>query len=95
MTGKSAKTPELATHHAPIGHEGIWHSKHPPLQYPAYLQNVRNALMRAGHSEAEAHQLAIGALRRWASGEGKVHPEVRQAARDALAAYEKERENHP
>ena len=95
MKGKSAQTPELAVHHAPIGHEGIWHSEHPPLQYPAYLQNVRNALMRAGHSEAEAHELAIGALRRWASGEGHVHPEVRQAAQAALAEYDRERAHHP
>ena len=95
MTGKSAQTPALATHHAPIGHEGIWHSENPPLQYPAYLQGVRNALIRAGHSVAEAHELAIGALRRWASGGGNVHPEVRQAARAALAEYDKERADHP
>jgi hypothetical protein len=92
---KSAQTPQLATHHAPIGHEGIWHSKHPPLQYPAYLQQVRNALIRAGHDEASAHAMAIGALRRWASGGGHVHDEVRQAARNALAEYEQEREHHP
>jgi hypothetical protein len=92
---KSAQTPELAARHAPIGHQGIWHSKNPPLQYPAYLQNVRNALMRAGHDEGEAHAMAIAALRRWASGGGHVHPEVREAARNALAEYEQEREHHP
>jgi hypothetical protein len=92
---KSARTPYLSTHHAPIGHEGIWHSKNPPLQYPAYLQSVRNALIRAGHSVSEAHAIALNALRRWASGEGHVHPEVRQAARDALAEYDQERERHP
>ena len=91
----SAQTPYLSTHHAPIGHEGIWHSEHPPLQYPAYLQQVRNALVRAGHDEASAHALAIGALRRWASGGGHVHQEVRQASQAALAEYEKEREHHP
>jgi 8-oxo-dGTP pyrophosphatase MutT (NUDIX family) len=92
---KSAQTPELATHHAPIGHEGVWGSKNPPLQYPPYLQNVRNALIQDGHSEAEAHELAIGALRRWAAGEGNVHPEVQQASRDALAEYDRERQHHP
>ena len=58
-------------------------------------QNVRNALIRAGHSESEAHAIALNALRRWASGEGHVHDEVRQAARAALAEYEQEREHHP
>jgi hypothetical protein len=95
VTGKSAQTPYLSAHHAPIGHEGVWGSKNPPLQYPSYLQHVRNALVRAGHSVAEAHEIAIGALRRWASGQGNVHPEVQQAARAALAEYDKEREHHP
>lgn len=92
---KSAQTPELAARHAPIGHQGIWHSKNPPLEYPPYYQNVRNALIRAGHSVSEAHAIALTALRRWASGEGHVHDEVRQAARAALAEYEREREHHP
>jgi 8-oxo-dGTP pyrophosphatase MutT (NUDIX family) len=92
---KSAETPYLASHHAPIGHEGIWHSKHPPMQYPAYYQQVRNALIRAGHSEAEAHAIALGALRRWASGGGHVHPEVRAAADAALAEYAQEQASHP
>jgi hypothetical protein len=91
---KSAETPSLAAHHAPIGRAGIWHSKNPPLQFPAYYQNVRNALIRAGHSESEAHAIALNALRRWAAGGGHVHDEVRQAARNALAEYEQEREHH-
>lgn len=37
MIEKSAETPELSTHHAPIGHEGVWHSEHPLMQLPAYL----------------------------------------------------------
>lgn len=37
MTEKSAKTPELSSTHAPIGHEGVWHSEKPPMQLPAYL----------------------------------------------------------
>lgn len=95
MAEKSAQTPELAAHHAPIGHEGIWHSKNPPLEYPAYYQNVRNALIRAGHSEGDAHAIALAALRRWAGGGGNVHPEVRQAAQAALAEYDRERASHP
>jgi hypothetical protein len=91
---KSAETPELSTHHSPIGHEGVWHSKHPPKQYPAYLQNVRNALMRAGHDEGSAHALAIAAIRRWAAGGDHVHPEVQAASQSALEEYERLQAHH-
>ena len=80
----SEKTPELSVTHAPIGHEGVWHSKKPPLQLPAYIQNIRNALMRSGHGEQEAHALAVAAVKRWAKGDLKwgkkrhVTPEVQQ-----------------
>jgi hypothetical protein len=92
---KSERTPELSTTHAPIGHEGVWHSEHPPMQLPAYIQNIRNALMRDGHSESDAHALAIGAVRRWASGGGNVTPEVRAASRLAVAEFEQLRVHHP
>jgi hypothetical protein len=98
---KSADTPRLSVEHHPIGHEGVWHSKHPPLQLPAYIQNVRNALMRAGHDESSAHAMAIAAVRRWASGEGawghkgKVTPVVREAAQRAVQEFEELRRNHP
>lgn len=40
-TGKSEQTPYLSSHHAPIGHEGLWHTpnkKHPKKeQLPAYI----------------------------------------------------------
>lgn len=98
---KSAETPELSTTHAPIGHEGLWHSKHPPLQLPAYIQNIRNALMRAGHGEQEAHALAVAAVERWAKGDlkwgphRKVTPEVQAASQRAVAEWEKLRADHP
>lgn len=101
---KSAETPYLSSHHAPIGHEGLWHTpnkKHPQKeQLPAYIQNVRNALMRAGHGEQEAHAMAIGAVKRWATGQGawghkgKVTPAVREAAQRAVAEWEKLKEEH-
>ncbi len=95
---KSAQTPELASHHAPIGHQGLWHtpSKKVPekQQLPAYIQNIRNALMRNGHDEQTAHAIAIGAVKRWASGRGKVHPEVRQASAAAVAEFEALRAAH-
>jgi hypothetical protein len=98
---KSEQTPELSTHHSPIGHEGVWHSKKPPLQLPAYIQNIRNALMRAGHGEQEAHALAVAAVKRWAKGDlkwGKKHhvtPEVQAASARAVAEWEKLRADHP
>lgn len=91
----SAETPELSVTHAPIGHEGVWHSKKPPLQLPAYIQNIRNALMRNGHGESEAHAIAVGAVKRWANGKGKVTPEVREASAKAVAEWEELKRNHP
>lgn len=83
----SAETPRLAATPAPIGKPdgpGLWHVKN--MQLPPYFQNVRNALMRSGHSVAQASQITWGAIRRWARGGGHVHPEVRSAAREALAS---------
>lgn len=98
---KSAETPYLSSHHAPIGHEGVWHSKHPPMQLPAYIQNIRNALMRSGHGEQESHAMAVAAVKRWAQGKGawgkkgKVTPVVQQAAAKAVAEWEQLRRDHP
>lgn len=50
--------------------------------------------MRNGHDEASAHAIAIGAVKRWAAGKDKVHPEVREAAGKALAEWEKLRQEH-
>lgn len=83
----SAKTPTLAVTPAPIGKPngpGLWHVK--GMQFPPYFQQVRNALIRSGHSTATASQITWGAIRRWARGGGNVHPEVRAAARSALAS---------
>lgn len=55
------------------------------MQLPPYFQNVRNALIRSGHTEADAYRITWGAIRRWARGGGKAHPEVVAAAQSALA----------
>lgn len=101
---KSEETPYLSSHHSPIGHEGLWHtpSKKVPekQQLPAYIQNVRNALMRAGHGEQEAHAMAVAAVKRWAKGKGawgkkgKPTPVVREAAQRAVAEWEKLKASH-
>jgi hypothetical protein len=101
---KSEQTPYLSSHHAPIGHEGLWHtpSKKVPekQQLPAYIQNIRNALMRAGHGEQESHAMAVAAVKRWAQGKGawgkkgKPTPVVREAAAKAVAEWEELKATH-
>lgn len=101
---KSAKTPELASEHNPLGQQGLWHtpSKKVPekQQLPAYIQNIARALMRdQGMGEQQAIATAISAVKRWARGvlgeqRGHVHPEVRAAAQAALAEWEKLRASH-
>jgi chemotaxis protein histidine kinase CheA len=85
----SAQTPALSTVHHPLGRPGgpgLFRVK--DLQLPAYIQNIAAALERSGHLESQAIQLAIGACQRWASGAGKVSPEVRAAAAKALVEWE-------
>lgn len=82
---KSPKTPMYSVTHHPLGVEGLWH--HEGLQLPAYIQNVAKGIMESGHSREEAIPMAINEIKRWAAGQGHVHPEVRQAARKALAEW--------
>jgi hypothetical protein len=91
----SKETAKLEVTPAPIGKYGLWHVK--GMQFPPYFQQVRNALIRNGHSVADASKITWGAIRHWArkqktSGEyGKgVHPEVVVAARAALAGIAKD-----
>lgn len=51
--------------------------------------------MRDGHDEGSAHALAIGAVRRWASGGGNVTPEVREASQRAVQEFEELQRHHP
>ncbi len=89
---KSAETAVLSTVHHPLGIHGLWHDKHAML--PAYIQNVAHSLIRSGHDESSAIAIAIGAVKRWAVGRGKVTPEVRAAAVKALAEWEKLKAEH-
>lgn len=81
----SKKTAALERTPAPIGKPGgpgLWHVK--GMEMPPYFQNVRNALIRNGHSVAGASAITWGAMKRWATGGGNVHPEVRKAAVETL-----------
>lgn len=87
----SAETPAASTVHHPFGSPsgpGLFRMK--GAQLPAYIQNVAHALLRTGRAadESSAIQIAVGVIRRWASGGGKVSPEVRAAAAKAIAEWE-------
>lgn len=94
----SAETPGLASTPAPLGSQGLWHTpdKHVPAKQklPNYVEHIAQALMRNGMSESVAIATAINAVKRWAKGKGKVHPEVIAASRAALAEWEKLKESH-
>ena len=88
----SKQTAALSSTHHPLGTHGLWGDK--TIQLPAYIQNIAHAMEKAGHSESEAIQMAIGIVRRWASGQGKVSAEVRAAAAKAIAEWDKLKATH-
>jgi hypothetical protein len=91
---ESAKTAGYSVTHAPIGKGGTnWITKTAPGntgQLPAYIQNVRNGIMKGPPpvDESKATEIAIGRIRDWAEGKGNVKPEVRAAAAKAIAEFE-------
>ena len=88
---ESAKTPIYAVRHASRGKGGknwITADKRGNRgQMPAYIQNVRNAIMRDGRDIGTATAIAISRIRKWARGGGGVSPEVKAAAQKALAEF--------
>lgn len=51
--------------------------------------------MREGHSEDDAHALAVAAVERWKDGGDNVTPEVRQASQQAYEQWMQLRSDHP
>lgn len=89
----TAETPAASTVHHPFGSPsgpGLFRVK--GLQLPAYIQNVAHALQRSGKPESQAIQMAVGIVKRWATGTGaggkRVHPDVQAAAARAVAEWE-------
>lgn len=86
----SDKTAALAVTPHPLGKPGgpgLFHDR--GLHLPAYVQNIAADLMqKRGMAKSKAIQVAIGVCQKWASGRGNVHPEVRAAARGAIAEWE-------
>ena len=91
-TEKSAETAAVSTVHKPLGTHGLWGSKSDQL--PAYVQNVAHALIRNGMDESRAIAMAVGSMKRWATGKGNVTPEVQAAAAKALAEWEALKAKH-
>lgn len=58
---------------------------------PAFVRAVAHALIRAGHSKQQAIQLAVGTIRRWASGGGDVTDKTRAKAAAAIAEWDAKR----
>lgn len=82
-----ASTPE------PVGPGELWHKKDKSMHLPFYIQHVANALIKNGHDESQAIQMAVGIIKRWASGspsggERHIDSTTRAAARKALAEWE-------
>lgn len=82
----SAKTAGYSSTHSPLGTEGLW--KHKGWQLPAYIQNVAKGVLKTGKTRSEAIAIAIGTVRKWASGGGDVSAEVRAASAKAIAEWE-------
>jgi hypothetical protein len=82
----SARTAALEVTPAPYGKpggKGLYDVK--GLSHTPYFEQVVKALRGRGMDKGKASAVAYGALRKWAAGGGKVHPEVRAAATAALA----------
>jgi hypothetical protein len=58
---------------------------------PLYIRAIAHALIRTGHDESRAIQLAIGAVQRWARGEDNVTAKTRAKAAAALAEWERKK----
>lgn len=76
-----ASTPE------PVGPHALWKKK--GFHLPYYVQHIANDLReKRGMDESRAIAVALGAVKRWARGGGKVDPTTRAAAAKAVAEWE-------
>lgn len=55
---------------------------------PLFIRAIAHALIRNGHHESEAIQMAVGVVKNWASGEGHVTAKTKAKAAAALAEWE-------
>lgn len=77
---------------SPLGEGKNWVTEVGGL--PSFARAIAHALIRDGHSEQEAIQIAIGRIKDWAvggtayGGNSKVTPQTQAKAADALAEWE-------
>jgi hypothetical protein len=83
----SAKTAGYSATPFILGPKPLWNK--PGFKLPDYIENVAKGLIESGHDRSEAIQIAIGVIKNWAAGGGKVTPEVQAASAKALAEWEK------
>jgi hypothetical protein len=83
---------EKASTVQPVGPKPLWKKTKPkPWHLPAYIEHIANALIAHGHGESEAIQIAVGVVKSWASGGGKVDANTRAAAQKALGEWNAEK----
>lgn len=89
----SAKTPYYASHHHELGTPGgpgLW--RHKGWQLPDYIGNIAKGIMESGTlDKSRAISIAVGKVRDWSEGKGKVSPEVRAASAKAIAEWDAKR----
>jgi SPP1 gp7 family putative phage head morphogenesis protein len=71
---------------SPLGTADNWVNRTGGLD--PFIRAVAHALERAGHSESEAIQIAVGRMYDWAAGQGKVTAKTRAKAAAAVAHWE-------
>ena len=71
---------------SPFGPGKNWVNKAGGL--PDFVRAVAHALVRNGHDESGAIKMAIGVIKRWASGGGHVTPKTRAKAVATVAHWE-------
>jgi HK97 family phage prohead protease len=77
---------------SPVGEPGgrqNWVDKAGGL--PSFIRAIAHALIRNGHSESRAIAIAVGQVKRWARGGGKVSEKTRAKAAEALAEWERKK----
>lgn len=86
----SAKTAFYSEHHHELGTPGgpgLW--RHKGWQLPDYITNIAKGVMESGQlDKSRAISIAVGKVRDWAEGKGKVSPEVRAASVKAIAEWD-------
>lgn len=83
---RAADAAGLRYDESPIGTGKNWVTSVGGL--PLFIRAIAHALIRDGKSESEAIQLAVGVVKNWAAGKGKVSAKTRAKAAAAVAEWE-------